>query len=112
MKPAFFWSEARTRDTRQRGGWAGAAIAQEKPVNHLLCHFRHAYQVEQTSLPATPAILVTVKKKVPSELSFHDWLVLLARERGLTQRALADLLTLRNTMEEAERRFSAAGSRG
>ena len=51
-------------------------------------------RVHEASLSATPFYPGLVKKKVPPELKFHERLVLLRKERGLTQQALAGLVEM------------------
>lgn len=49
-------------------------------------------RVDQASIPAPPFYPGVVKKRVPPEVNFHERLVLLRKERGLTQQALAELV--------------------
>ena len=49
-------------------------------------------RVDQASIPAPPFYPGVVKKRIPPEVNFHERLVLLRKERGLTQQALADLV--------------------
>ncbi len=49
-------------------------------------------RVDQASIPATPFYPDLVKKKAPPELRFHERLVSLRKERGLTQQALAEMV--------------------
>ena len=51
-------------------------------------------RVQRAGSSDTPFYPGLVKKKVPPGLSFHDRLVSLRRERGLTQQALADLVAM------------------
>jgi transcriptional regulator with XRE-family HTH domain len=51
-------------------------------------------RVHEASIPATPPYPGLVKKRVPPELDFHERLVLLRKERGLTQQALAELVAM------------------
>lgn len=51
-------------------------------------------RVHEASISATPPYPGLVKKRVPPELDFHERLVLLRKERGLTQQALAELVTM------------------
>lgn len=44
------------------------------------------------SLSAPPPTLVFVNKRIPPGLNFHEHLVSLRKERGLTQRALSEML--------------------
>ena len=44
------------------------------------------------STNAPPSTLVVVKKWIPAELNFHERLVTLRKDRGLTQQALAKLV--------------------
>jgi transcriptional regulator with XRE-family HTH domain len=46
----------------------------------------------EASITETPPTLVFVKKKAPPELTFHDRLAALRKERGLTQQGLAELV--------------------
>jgi len=48
----------------------------------------------EASIPATPFYPCLVKKKVPPELRFHDRLLTLRKERGLTQQALAEMVKM------------------
>jgi len=43
---------------------------------------------------APPTTLVFVKKRIPAELNFHKRLVTLRKERGLTQQALAEMVSM------------------
>ena len=52
-------------------------------------------RVHEASIPATPPYPGLVKKRVPPELDFHERLVALRKERGLTQQALAELMRIR-----------------
>jgi transcriptional regulator with XRE-family HTH domain len=49
-------------------------------------------RVDQASIPAPPFYPGVVKKRVPPEIKFHERLVSLRKERGLTQQALAELV--------------------
>ena len=51
-------------------------------------------RVQQAGGSDTPFYPGLVKKKVPPGLSFHDRLVSLRRERGLSPQALADLVAM------------------
>src|SRR5437588_11501933 len=51
-------------------------------------------RVDQASIPATPFYPGLVKKRVRPEVNFHECLVLLRKERGLTQQALADMVAM------------------
>ena len=51
-------------------------------------------RVLEASIPATPFYPGLVKKRVPPELDFHERLVALRKERGLTQHALAELVEM------------------
>jgi len=51
-------------------------------------------RVDQASIPALPFYPGLVKKRVPPEVNFHERLVLLRKERGLTQQALADMVAM------------------
>lgn len=51
-------------------------------------------RVNEASLPSTPPYPGPVKERVPPELDFHERLVLLRKERGRTQQALAELIAL------------------
>ena len=51
-------------------------------------------RVLEASIPATPSYPGLVKKRVPLELDFHERLVALRKERGLTQHALAELVEM------------------
>jgi len=46
----------------------------------------------EASANAPPSTLVFVKKRIPEELNFHERLVALRKERGLTQQALAGMV--------------------
>jgi transcriptional regulator with XRE-family HTH domain len=46
------------------------------------------------SMNAPPTTLVFVKKRIPAELNFHERLVTLRKERGLTQQALAEMVQM------------------
>jgi transcriptional regulator with XRE-family HTH domain len=48
----------------------------------------------EASMNASPTTLVFVKKRIPAELNFHERLVSLRKERGLTQQALAELVSM------------------
>jgi transcriptional regulator with XRE-family HTH domain len=48
----------------------------------------------EASIGETPPTLVFVKKKAPPELKFHERLAALRKERGLTQMALAELVSM------------------
>lgn len=56
----------------------------------LISHMR----VDQASIPATPVYPDLVKKKAPPELRFHERLVSLRKERGLTPQAVAELVSM------------------
>ena len=64
------------------------------------------------STNAPPSTLVFVKKRIPAELNFHERLVSLPKERGLTQSVSIESSIPRNTMKEAPRRFPASDSGG
>jgi transcriptional regulator with XRE-family HTH domain len=49
-------------------------------------------RADRASIPATPFHPGLVKKKIPPELRFHERLVSLRNERGLTQQALAGMV--------------------
>ena len=49
-------------------------------------------RVDQASIPADAFYPDLVKKKAPPELRFHERLVSLRKERGLTQQALAEMV--------------------
>jgi transcriptional regulator with XRE-family HTH domain len=49
-------------------------------------------KLHQASPNAIPGTLVFVKKRIPAELKFHERLVSLRKERGLTQQALAEMV--------------------
>jgi len=49
-------------------------------------------RVDQASISAPPFYPDLVKKKAPPELRFHERLVSLRKERGLTQQALAEMV--------------------
>ena len=49
-------------------------------------------RVVEASITETPPTLVFVKKKAPPELTFHDRLAALRKERGLTQQGLSELV--------------------
>ena len=51
-------------------------------------------RVHEASIPATDPYSSFVKKKIPPELRFHERLVALRKDRGLTQQALADLVAM------------------
>ena len=51
-------------------------------------------RVGQASISATPIYPGFVKKRVPPELRFHERLVSLRKERGLTQQALAEMVEM------------------
>jgi transcriptional regulator with XRE-family HTH domain len=51
-------------------------------------------RVYQASISAPPFYPGLVKKRVPPEVNFHARLVLLRKERGLTQQALAELVAM------------------
>lgn len=46
------------------------------------------------SANAPPSTLVFVKKRIPAELNFHERLASLRKERGLTQQALAEMVSM------------------
>ena len=48
----------------------------------------------EASIPTTPFYPCLVKKKVPPELRFHDRLLTLRKERGLTQQVLAEMVEM------------------
>lgn len=78
-------------------------------------------RVIEASIPATPFYPDLVKKRVPAEWKFHERLIALRKERGLTQQALANLvdknvirsviesIVPRNTFQTAEPRFTQQG---
>jgi transcriptional regulator with XRE-family HTH domain len=49
-------------------------------------------KLHDASSNAPPSTLVFVKKRIPAELKFHERLVSLRKERGLTQQALAEMV--------------------
>ncbi|MCX6623585.1 MAG: helix-turn-helix transcriptional regulator [Acidobacteria bacterium] len=49
-------------------------------------------RLPETSANASPATLAT--NRIPAQLDFHERLVSLRKERGLTQQALAELVSL------------------
>lgn len=49
-------------------------------------------RVVEASITENPPTLVFVKKKAPPELTFHDRLTALRKERGLTQQGLSELV--------------------
>ena len=51
-------------------------------------------RLPEASANAPPSTLVFVKKRIPEELNFHERLVSLRKERGLTQQALAELVSM------------------
>ena len=51
-------------------------------------------RVQEASIPATTLYPGLVKKRVPPELDFHERLVSLRKERGLTQHALAGMVKM------------------
>jgi transcriptional regulator with XRE-family HTH domain len=51
-------------------------------------------RLPETSANAPPSTLVFVKKRIPEELNFHERLVALRKERGLTQQALAEMVAM------------------
>jgi transcriptional regulator with XRE-family HTH domain len=51
-------------------------------------------RVIEASIPAPPFYPDPVKRRVPAELKFHQRLIALRKERGLTQQALADLVEM------------------
>src|SRR5271165_187617 len=51
-------------------------------------------RVNEASIPAHPLYPGLVKKRIPAELNFNERLVSLRKDRGLTQQALADLVSM------------------
>jgi len=51
-------------------------------------------RLPEASANAPPSTLVFVKKRIPEELNFHERLVSLRKERGLTQQALAEMVSM------------------
>ena len=51
-------------------------------------------RVHEASIPATPFYPGLVKKKIPPELRFHERLVALRKDRGLTQQTLAGMVEM------------------
>jgi transcriptional regulator with XRE-family HTH domain len=51
-------------------------------------------RADQASITATPFYPDLVKKKAPPELRFHERLLSLRKERGLTQQALAEMVSM------------------
>lgn len=51
-------------------------------------------RVHEASIPALSPYPGLVKKRVPPELDFHERLVVLRKERGFTQQALAELVEM------------------
>ncbi len=51
-------------------------------------------RAHEASIPATDLYPGLVKKKIPPELRFHERLVALRKDRGLTQQALAGMVEM------------------
>jgi transcriptional regulator with XRE-family HTH domain len=51
-------------------------------------------EFNEASMNTPPSTLVFVKKRISAELNFHERLASLRKERGLTQQALAELVSM------------------
>jgi transcriptional regulator with XRE-family HTH domain len=51
-------------------------------------------KLHEASTNAPPSTLVFVKKRIPPELNFHERLVSLRKERGLTQQTLSEMVSM------------------